>query len=81
MDPLRELGKLLLVFGVVLVLVGGLLTLGASRSFGSLGRLGRLPGDILIRRENFTFYFPLATSLLLSVAVSLLLWLIGRMKH
>jgi hypothetical protein len=78
MDPLRELGKLLLVFGVVLVLVGVLLTLGASRSFGSLGRIGRLPGDILIRRENFTFYFPIVTSLLLSVILTLLFWLLGR---
>ena len=78
MDPLRELGKLLLVFGVVLVLVGVLLTLGASRSFGSLGRLGRLPGDIIVRRENFTFYFPLATSLLLSVILTVLFWLFGR---
>ena len=74
MDPLRELGKLLLVFGLVLVIVGGLLTLGPRLP----GRLGRLPGDILIRRENFTFYFPLATSLVLSVILSLLFWLLGR---
>ena len=74
MDPLRELGKLLLVFGLVLVIVGGLLTLGPRLP----GRLGRLPGDILIRRENFTFYFPLATSLLLSVILTVLFWLFGR---
>jgi hypothetical protein len=74
MDPLRELGKLLLVFGLVLVVVGGLLTLGPRLP----GRLGRLPGDILIRRENFTFYFPLATSLLLSVILTLLFWLFQR---
>ncbi|MFQ5817459.1 MAG: DUF2905 domain-containing protein [Terriglobia bacterium] len=80
-EPVRELGKLLLVFGVVLVVVGGLLTLGPSRSIGMPGWLGRLPGDIIIRRENFTFYFPLVTCLLLSVILSLLLWLCGRVRH
>ena len=73
-DPWRELGKLLLIFGAVLVVVGLLLTLGPKLP----GRLGRLPGDIIIRRENFTFYFPLVTCLLLSVILSLLFWLFGR---
>lgn len=80
-EPVRELGRLLLVFGLVLVVVGGLLTLGASRSIGMPGRLGRLPGDIIIRRENFTFYFPLATGLLLSVILSLVFWLVGRLRQ
>jgi len=75
-DPLRELGKLLLLFGIVLVVVGGLLTLGPKLP----GRLGRLPGDIIIRRENFTFYFPVVTCLLLSVILSLLFWLFRRMR-
>jgi len=74
LDPIRELGKVLVVFGVVLVGVGALLTLGWRLP----GRLGRLPGDLIIRRENFTFYFPLVTCLLLSVVLSLLLWLLGR---
>lgn len=73
-DSVRELGKLLLTFGVVLAALGLLLTLGPHLP----GRLGRLPGDIIIRRENFTFYFPLATGLLLSVILSLLFWLLGR---
>jgi len=73
-DPLRELGKLLLVFGIVLVVLGGLLTFGPKLP----GRLGRLPGDIIIRREHFTFYFPLLTCLLLSVILSLLFWLFRR---
>ena len=76
MDPMRDMGKLLLVFGLVLVALGMLLTLGPKLP----GRLGRLPGDIVIRRENFTFYFPLVTCLLVSVAVSLVFWLIGRMR-
>lgn len=75
-DPLRELGKLLLVFGIVLVVVGGLLTLGPKLP----GRLGRLPGDIIIRREHFTLYFPLVTCLLLSVILSLVFWLLGRLR-
>ncbi|MBI2956920.1 MAG: DUF2905 domain-containing protein [Acidobacteria bacterium] len=75
-EPWRELGKLLLVFGAVLVLLGALLTLGPKLP----GRLGRLPGDIILRRDNFTFYFPLVTCLLLSVILSLILWLLGRFR-
>ena len=59
---MAELGKTLILLGGVLVVVGVLLTLG-----GKLPWLGRLPGDIIIQRDNFTFYFPLATSILLSV--------------
>ncbi len=74
-EPLREIGKLLLVLGMVLAAVGLLLTLGPKLPF----RLGRLPGDnIIIRRDHFTFYFPLATGLLLSVVVSFLFWFFGR---
>lgn len=70
---LPQLGKTLMVMGAVIVLVGALLTLS-----GKFPWLGRLPGDIHIRRENFSFYFPLATSLLLSVILSLILWLFRR---
>lgn len=68
-----ELGKTLILLGGVLVVVGVLLTLG-----GKLPWLGRLPGDIVIQRDNFTFYFPLATSILLSVVLSLLFMLFRR---
>jgi len=67
------LGKLLIVAGMVLVVAGVLLALG-----GRIPWLGRLPGDIVIRRDNFTFYFPLATSILISIAISLVLWLLRR---
>lgn len=77
LEPVRELGKLLVVFGLVLAVVGGLLTLGPKLP----ERIGRLPGDLIIRRENFTFYFPLATGFLLSVILSLILWLVGRMRQ
>ena len=68
----RDLGRLLMVLGGVLLLVGIALT-----AFGRLG-LGRLPGDLVYRRGNFTFYFPLMTSILLSVVLSLLLWFFRR---
>ena len=74
LDPLREMGKLLLIFGLVLAAVGLLLTLGPKLPF----RIGRLPGDIILKRDHFTFYFPLATGLLLSVVVSFLFWFFGR---
>ena len=66
------IGRLLIIFGVVLVAVGLLWPLIAK-----LG-LGRLPGDIVIERENFRLYIPLATSLIVSVVLSALLWLLNR---
>jgi membrane protein implicated in regulation of membrane protease activity len=72
-SPVHEVGKLLLVFGILLVLAGLALTL-----VGRIPWLGRLPGDIHIERGSWTFYFPLATSLVLSAVLTLILWLIGR---
>ena len=62
-------GKALVVAGLLIAAVGGLLLLS-----GKVGWIGRLPGDITIRRENFTFHFPLATCLLVSGVLSLLFW-------
>ena len=70
---MAELGKLLIVAGGLLVCVGALFLLG-----GKLPWLGRLPGDLLIQRGNFSFYFPLATSVLVSIVVSLLFALLRR---
>jgi hypothetical protein len=70
---MQELGRLVLVMGLILVLIGGLLLLS-----GRIPWLGRLPGDILIQRRNFTFYFPLATGILISIVLTLLLWLVSR---
>lgn len=67
MSPLPELGKMLLLLGLVCVVIGLLLVLGPKIPF-----LGKLPGDIVIRRGNFTFYFPLATSIVISVILTLL---------
>ncbi|MFZ5827649.1 MAG: DUF2905 domain-containing protein [Bacillota bacterium] len=65
------MGRTLMIIGALLLLVGGVVW-ALERFFPGLGRL---PGDIVIQRENFTFYFPLATSILLSLGLTLLLWL------
>jgi len=67
---MTELGRTLIVFGVVLLVVGAVLAFA--------GRLPRLPGDILIRRDSFTLYIPLATSLLLSFLLTIVLSLLVR---
>lgn len=64
--------KMFIVFGLALLIVGF-----AWPAIQKLG-LGRLPGDILIERENSRIYIPIATSLLVSVVLSLILWIIGR---
>jgi hypothetical protein len=68
-----SLARMLIIFGVVLALLGGLLLLA-----GKLPFLGRLPGDIIIRRESWSFYFPLTTSILLSILLTLLFSFFGR---
>ncbi len=70
---MAPLGKLLILTGLVLVGLGVLFVVG-----GKIGWLGRLPGDFTFRRGNLTFYFPLATSLLVSAILSLLFWLFRR---
>lgn len=73
MTELGGLGRWMVFAGLGLAFLGGLVWLG-SRIPG----LGRLPGDIVIRKGNFTFYFPLATSILVSLVLSLLFWLLRR---
>jgi hypothetical protein len=74
---MTEMGRMQLVLGVALVVIGGIVML--------LGRaglpLGRLPGDIVYRGKNTTFYFPLASCILISVVLSIVLFLIGRLKR
>lgn len=74
---MSELGKILVGFGLVVVFLGVILLLAGNLS-GKVPWLGRLPGDISIDRGNWKFYFPLTTSLLISVVVSLLLYFFGR---
>jgi hypothetical protein len=68
-----ELGRTLLILGAVLLGVGLFLTLG-----GRVPGVGRLPGDVVYRRGNFTFYFPIVTCILLSVVLTLLLRIFRR---
>ena len=70
---MNELGKLLVLIGVVLVVMGVLLWSGVGR-----GWLGRLPGDVHYSRGNFTFYFPLMTCVLVSVVLTIILWLLRK---
>ena len=70
---MQGLGKALIVIGLVVAAIGVLFTLA-----GKIPWLGRLPGDIYVKKENFTFYFPLATSILVSVLLSLILWFFRR---
>jgi hypothetical protein len=72
-DLMAPLGRSLVMLGAVLVVVGA-----AMWALAGVPWLGRLPGDIFIRRGNFSFYFPLATSILLSIVLSILLMLFRR---
>lgn len=77
MDPSRELGKLLLIAGIVIVAAGAFLFFGARLPF----RLGRLPGDISYRGRNGSFYFPIVTCILLSAAFTLVLWVVNYFRR
>jgi hypothetical protein len=77
MEPLRELGKLLLVAGAILLAAGALLVSGTKLPF----RLGRLPGDIVYQGRHSTLYFPIVTCVLLSLAFTLLAWLVNHFRR
>jgi len=68
-----DFGKILIILGLVIAIVGVLIVMG-----GKVPWIGRLPGDFTFRGERFTFYFPLATSILISVVLTLIFWFIGR---
>jgi Protein of unknown function (DUF2905) len=74
---MSDLGKILLGFGVVMVVLGLVLIVAGNLS-GRVPWLGRLPGDIHIQRGNWSFYFPLATCLVISIVLTLLFSLFGR---
>jgi len=67
-------GRTLIILGAILIVVGLLFTLGERLPM----RLGRLPGDIVVRGKNGVFYFPIVTSLLISLVLTIVMWLIGR---
>ncbi|HET7656932.1 MAG TPA: DUF2905 domain-containing protein [Bacillales bacterium] len=66
-NPLGDPGKLFIIIGIVLVVIGLLWTF-----------IGRLPGDIVIKRSHFTFYFPIMTSIFISIVLSLIFYLLGK---
>jgi uncharacterized membrane protein len=70
---MHPLGKSLIIIGILLVVLGLLFSIGSKIPW-----LGRLPGDIYIQRGNFTFYFPLATSIVISLIITLVLYLFRR---
>ncbi len=76
-EPLREIGKLLLIVGIFLVLLGALFTFGARLPF----RLGRLPGDISYQGRHGSFYFPIVTCILVSVLLALLFWIVNLFRR
>jgi hypothetical protein len=73
MNDFSQLGKILLIAGLAVAGVGLLIMLG-----GKIPWLGKLPGDIFYRGEKFTFYFPLTTSIIASIVLTLIIWLITR---
>lgn len=77
MDPTRDLGRTLLILGAILIAAGAVLYFAGRLPL----RLGRLPGDFVHRGEHTTFYFPITTSIFLSVALTLILWLISHFRR
>jgi len=75
-DTFQNLGKLLIVLGSIMVVVGVVLFF-----FNRIPFLGKLPGDILIQNKNVTFYFPIVTSIVLSILLSLVFYFINRFKR
>ncbi|MBK8395067.1 MAG: DUF2905 domain-containing protein [Leptospiraceae bacterium] len=70
---MESIGKNLIFFGIILIVVGILITLSGKFPF-----IGNLPGDINIKRENFSFYFPITTSIVLSIVFSFIMWLLNK---
>jgi hypothetical protein len=77
MDALRETGKILIVLGIALAGVGALLAFSGRLPF----QLGRLPGDIVYQGRSGSFYFPVVTCILLSVVLSLLMWVVIHFRR
>jgi len=73
MLAIESIGKSLILFGIVLIVIGSIFVL-----FGKIPWFGRLPGDVIIKREGFTFYFPIATMVLLSIFLTIIFNIIGR---
>lgn len=77
MEPARELGKGLLILGLVIAAAGVFLLAGPKLPF----RLGRLPGDISYQGRHTSFYFPIVTCIVVSVALTAILWIVGAIRR
>jgi len=77
MDPLREVGRLLVVVGLIMAAAGLLLSFGAKLPF----RLGRLPGDISYQGRHGSVYFPVVTCIVLSLILTLILWIVNSFRR
>lgn len=75
MHDFSAFGKILIVLGIFIVLLGFLIFMA-----GKIPYIGRLPGDIFVQRKNFTFYFPLTSGIVISIVLSILFWLIFSRK-
>jgi hypothetical protein len=74
---MEQVGKTMVVIGLIIAALGALAWLGVFRWL----RLGRLPGDIAVERPGFSFYFPITTMILLSIAIMLVSWLVGSLRR
>ena len=72
-DGIQQIGRFFIILGLIISAIGALLLLS-----GKIPWIGRLPGDIIMQKKNFTFYFPLATSIIISIILTLLFWVLGR---
>ncbi len=70
---MAEFGKILIFIGLLLAILGVIFTFGNKLPF-----VGRLPGDIAVERKNYSFYFPVATCIIISVVISFILWLFSK---
>jgi hypothetical protein len=77
MEPHGSIGKLLIILGAVIIILGLGMVFGDKFPLNRIP-LGRLPGDIIIRKPNFTFYFPLTTGVLISLVIGIIHWLIKK---
>ncbi len=73
MEGFSAFGKILIILGIIMIVVGGLFMFGNKIPF-----VGRLPGDIVVHKKNFHFYFPITTSIIISIILSLIMWLLSR---
>lgn len=73
---MQQLAKILMYAGLILILLGAIIWLFHDK----LGWFGHLPGDIRIKKENYSFYFPITTMIIISVVISLIIWLISKFR-